>query len=143
MNKKQFSTILITVVIALLSLSGCAELLTAVASAYVIKPEQLDGKWEEYEREENYDGSWVKKPASKQVISFNSNTGSGESNMVGKFTYTVEGRKLQIKPHDIYEVVRPRSIMWVREGDNNINYRTIAWEYEANDKKVREYLREK
>ncbi len=142
MKTKQLSIILITAAATLLSFSGCAELLSAVASAYVISPESIDGMWQEYEREENNDGTWVKKSPSKQSIRFNSNSGSGESNLVGKFTYTLQGRTLQFKPHDPNEVVRPHTIMWVREGDNNTHYRTIAWEYEANGKKVREYLRQ-
>lgn len=129
------SLLLITAVV---SMTGCKAVLSALAEAYVISPEKINGEWERYNLE-IYENGWKATIVGSHKISFNTGKNTGTSSQFGKFTYTLNGREVRIDPADPYEVVPPCTILLVNEKEPW----EMAWEYEKNGKRYRESFRKK
>lgn len=117
------------------TLCSCKAVLSALAEAYIISPEKIDGKWERFNLEVHENDGWYATTVGSHRISFDSNLNKGESSLFGKFTYTLNGREVKIDPADPYEVVRPCTILLINEKEPW----EMAWRYEKNGKQSRPF----
>lgn len=131
----------ILAILALLAVAiafcGCKELLGALAESYTIPSEKLEGVWERYKMEANENGSWRGVDQGNHYISFDTESETGQSSDFGKFTYFLQAREVRFNPQNMYEVAPPRNLMWVNEQ----NPWELAWSFERNGVKYREYLK--
>jgi hypothetical protein len=138
-KKIVYATISLIFLLTAGTLSGCKAVLTALAEAYVISPEKINGEWERFNLEEYKTDGWYKTTVGSHKISFNTNQNTGKSSQFGKFTYTLNGREVRIDPADPYEVVPPCKILLINEKEPW----EMAWEFEKNGKRYRESFRKK